>query len=191
MSLFTEFSTRARAKRSAGLYKSVGSVLLEKLEKQAKVAKHDIFLSHAYKDREIVTGLALLIEDLGYSVYIDWRDDPSLDRDQVTVQTARQLKERMTQSKCLFYSVTPSATDSIWMKWELGYKDGDNNRAAILPVSATSTEDYSGQHFLGLYPYVSAGNDSGGKPRLWIHRSKSCYVNFEAWLSGGEPSEHA
>lgn len=192
MALFTESETRSRAKQYSQLYKSVDSLLTEKLRKQASVTQHDIFLSHAYRDKEIVIGLALLIEDLGYTVYIDWRDDPLLDREKVTVETAETLKGRMRKSKSLLYSVTPSATDSVWMKWELGYKDGNNNRAAILPVSTISTDDYKGQQFLGLYPYVSGGTGRfDGRSRLWIHRSRTCYIDFDSWLSGSEPKEHS
>jgi len=139
----------------------------------------------------MVLGVALTIEDLGYSVYLDWRDDPSLDRKNVTPATAEKLRERMRASRCLFYSVTPKATESTWMKWELGYKDAHNNRTAILPVIGSMTEDYDGQQFLGLYPYVSDGNDTAEKPHLWIHRSKTCYVKFEKWLAGAEPNEHS
>jgi len=30
-------------------------------------------------DKELVLGVCLTLEDLGYSVYLDWRDDPTLD----------------------------------------------------------------------------------------------------------------
>lgn len=100
MSLFTESKVRARAQQVTGMYKSAASVLAEKVEKQAGVAGHDIFLSHAFDDRELLTGTVLLIEDLGYSVYIDWQDDPTLDCKQVTPATAAKLRERMKASRC-------------------------------------------------------------------------------------------
>ncbi|MBI3657877.1 MAG: toll/interleukin-1 receptor domain-containing protein [Acidobacteria bacterium] len=148
-----------------------------------------MFLSHAYTDRELVLGLALMIEDLGYSVYIDWRDDPHLDRSKVTPETAAKLKARMKVSRCLLYSTTSNASDSKWMPWELGFKDGDNTRAAILPVVQYSTTTYQGQEYLGVYPYVDAGNDRTGKRRLWVCRSSTCYVDFDSWLEGSEPAE--
>jgi hypothetical protein len=46
------------------------------------------------------------LEDLGYSVYLDWRDDPTLDRKRVSPATAAKLRERMSASKSLFYSTT-------------------------------------------------------------------------------------
>lgn len=191
MSLFTESRVRTRARRETTT-KSAGTILVERARKQATFSKTHIFLSHAFDDRELLVGAVLVIEDLGYSVYIDWRDDPSLDRTKVTPATAAKLKERMNASECLLYAATPNATESTWMKWELGYKDGQSNRAAVLPIVGNVTEVYNTtQQFLGLYPYVSDGTTNDGKQHLWIHRSSTCYVEFGAWLAGHEPTERS
>ncbi|KAF0192311.1 MAG: hypothetical protein FD165_936 [Gammaproteobacteria bacterium] len=189
MSLLTESIVRARAQRAAGVHRNLSTVLTERIQKQAAAARHDIFLSHSFDDRELVLGVALTIEDLGYSVYLDWRDDPSLDRKNITEQTAGKLRARMKTSRCLFYSTTENASNSKWMPWELGYKDGNNTRVAILPVSRVVTSSYQGQEYLGIYPYVSDQNDTEGKRRLWIRRSLTCYVSFDSWLEGHEPAE--
>ncbi len=204
MALFTEFEIRARAKEQARqeprwlfLEASLSSsilltkILLTKHTQEQEFKSHfDVFLSHAYEDHELLYGTVLSIEDLGYSVYIDWRNDPDLDRSSVTPETANRLRERMSNCKCLFYSVTPSAKESAWMKWELGWMDGCKNRAAILPIVANKTERWSDQEFLGLYPYVSNGTiPHTEKEALWIHRSESCYVRFDYWLDGKEPYE--
>lgn len=189
MSLLTESTVRARAQRAAGVYRNFANVLTEHMQKQAVVAQHDIFLSHSFDDRELVLGVALTIEDFGYSVYLDWRDDPSLDRKNITEKTAEKLRVRMKASRCLFYSTTENASNSKWMPWELGYKDGHNTRVAILPVSRVATNSYQGQEYLGVYPYVADQNDTEGKHRLWIRQSLTCYVNFDSWLEGHEPTE--
>jgi hypothetical protein len=69
MSLLTTAAVRARAKRATPAYLSAASVLQEHIKKQASVEQHDIFLSHAYDDKELVLGVALTLEDLGHSVY--------------------------------------------------------------------------------------------------------------------------
>jgi hypothetical protein len=189
MALFTESAVRTRARAGTPLQKSALAVLTERVRDQASAAKHDIFLSHAFADRELVLGVALMIEDLGYSVYVDWRDDPYMDRSEVTPETAATLKARMKGSRCLFYSTTSNAADSKWMPWELGFKDGDNTRAAVLPLVQYTTTSYQGQEYLGIYPYVDAADDKGGKRRLWVRRSSTCYVNFDSWLEGVEPAE--
>jgi hypothetical protein len=193
MALLLESTLRARAQRETGTLKTAYGALNEHMEKQSKVSQHDIFLSHAYEDKDVVLGAALTIEDLGYSVYIDWREDPSLDRSKVTAATAAKLRERMRACKCLFYSITPSAADSVWMKWELGFKDGMSNRTAILPVVTSGNgDDYQGQQFLGIYPYVSDGlMVSNSKNFLWIHRSQKRYVTFDQWISGQEPYDRS
>jgi hypothetical protein len=42
--------------------------------------------------------------------------------------------------------------------------------AAILPVSEGGSEgnEFAGQEYLGLYPYVTVSNDTSGKERIWI-----------------------
>jgi hypothetical protein len=159
------------------------------MEKQASVVGHDIFLSHAFDDKELILGVALTLEDFGYTVYLDWRDDPSLDRKNVNPTTALKLRERMRNSKCLFFATTENTSNSKWMPWELGFKDGQNNRSAILPLQATSPVDYKGQEYLGIYPYITQQRSDKLEERLWVRRSRTCYVVFEAWLAGAEPSE--
>ena len=94
----------------------------------------------------------------------------------------------MRVSKCLFYSTTDSSGSSKWMPWELGFKDGQNTRAAILPIQATTPTDFRGQEYLGIYPYAVQEKSQTGKDRIWIHRSSTVYVVFEDWLNGTEPT---
>lgn len=189
MALFTESEARGRARAVITIQKSASAVLTEHVRTQRSAAGHDIFLSHAFTDRELVLGAALMIEDLRYSVYIDWREDPYLDRSKVSQDIAAKLRERMQASRCLFYSTTSNASDSKWMPWELGFKDGDNTRVAVLPLVQYATTSYQGQEYLGIYPYIDVSNDDAGKRRLWVQRSPTCYVNFDSWLQGSEPTE--
>jgi hypothetical protein len=59
----------------------------------------DIFLSHCFKDKRLTDGLTEQFERIGYTVYIDWRDDPYLDRSRVNSKTAGVLRDRLTSSK--------------------------------------------------------------------------------------------
>jgi hypothetical protein len=87
-------------------------------------AKFDVFLSHSYGDAAAILGVKKLTNSLGLSVYVDWIDDPDLDRNEVTKKTARRLRARMRSSSCLVYMHSPNASKSAWMPWELGYFDG-------------------------------------------------------------------
>ena len=113
----------------------------------------DIFLSHSFHDAEIIAGVARLIEQDGTSVYVDWRDDPLLDRSRVTPETAGRLRERMAHCRFLLYATSPNTTNSRWMPWELGYFDGlRGGKVGILPVVSRMGETFVGQEYLGLYP---------------------------------------
>jgi len=152
----------------------------------------DIFLSHSYLDKELILGITDYLEKMGYVVYVDWKQDQQLSRDNVTKETAQVVRGRITQSKSLFFATTEAAKDSKWMPWELGYMDGQKGKSAILPVSPieTSSDKYKGQEYLGVYPYITGSNDTSGKPRLWVHEDAETYVMFEAWLGGKQPYKH-
>lgn len=134
MALFSESKIRARADRSTTT-RTTDSVLNEKFQVTSQVTQFDIFLSHSFSDKKLILGIWLSLEDLGYKVYVDWINDRELSRSSVTKETARVLRARMLSCKSLFYATTTSSSSSKWMPWELGFKDGHNRKAAILPVT--------------------------------------------------------
>jgi hypothetical protein len=193
MALFNESDLRARADRGTPIQKSASTILNEKVLAFSSSDQFDIFLSHSFSDQKLILGIWLSLEDMGYKVYVDWIHDKHLSRDSVTKETARVLRQRMINSKCLFFATTSNSSQSKWMPWELGFKDGHNRRSAIFPVSqsSTSANSYAGQEYLGVYPYVTKGRAQGGADeRLWIHTSSTCYILFDRWLVGQEPTEH-
>lgn len=187
MSLLIRSAVRERAKQSVPRNFTAARALTERMLEQLSVNGHDIFLSHAFDDKELILGVALTLEDLGYTVYLDWRDDTSLDRKNINRATAVKLRERMRNAKSLFFATTDNTSDSRWMPWELGFKDGQNNRAAILPVQDVLPDNYKGQEYLGIYPYITQQKSEGGQEKLWVRRSATCYIDFDQWLSGKEP----
>jgi len=193
MALLNESNLRSLAKAQASrLNESTATALRKSMSASAALSSFDIFLSHSYLDKELIFGISLYLERLGYSVYVDWREDAQLNRDNVTKETAEVVRGRITQSKSLFFATTDSAKDSKWMPWELGYMDGKKGKAAILPVSPseTSSDRYKGQEYLGIYPYITGSNDTTGRARLWVREDAETYVVFEAWLAGKQPHKH-
>ncbi len=191
MSLLTTAHVRERAKKEATRYTfSMDSLLESKMAKQASVSSYDIFLSHAFSDKDLILGIALTLEDLGYSVYLDWRNDPDLDRNSVTPATAQKLRERMRSSNCLFFA-TERSSNSKWMPWELGYKDGHNTHSAILPLREGESNSFTGQEYLGIYPYVNQAKSKNGQEKLWIHDAPDSYIVFDDWLKGKEPHKRS
>lgn len=186
MALFTEATIRKRAQaelRKTGLSKRADQVILESLASYTSGQNYNIFLSHSIRDAELILGMKGTLEDLGYSVYVDWIDDPQLDRSKVTPATADKLRQRMTSSASLFFVTTANADDSKWMPWECGYFDGIKKKVAIAPIKTqTNDNSYSGQEYLGLYPYVVQQPNKQGKEMLWVRRSNSRYIDYDTWV---------
>ncbi|MCE9555392.1 MAG: toll-Interleukin receptor [Planctomycetes bacterium] len=157
----------------------------------------DIFLSHSYHDAQVnmkrLLGIKAIMEELKYSVYVDWIID-NMSRETVTSQTASTLRRRMFHSRSLLFATSQTSHQSKWMPWELGYKDGqssdggDLGRVAILPLAqAKGYADYEGQEYLGVYPYVDRTKDTDGVLSLWVNEDANTYISFDSWLQGKKP----
>lgn len=152
---------------------------------------YDIFLSHSYKDADMIFSIKDIIEDMGFSVYVDWITDPHMDRSNVTADTAEVIRRRIVSCRCLVYVPSENSLESKWMPWELGYADGaKDGMVAILPISKSSysTNAYKGREYLGLYYYITEDIINGTKTRtLWTRKDATSYVIFEDWLKGKLP----
>lgn len=145
----------------------------------------DIFLSHSYFDALEILALKEMIENTGYSVYVDWIVDKQMSRKDVTAATAETLRARMKRCDCLFLVTLSSSPESKWMPWELGFFDGLKGKVAILPISYAETYSYIGQEYLGLYYYVTHGPSTEETHMLWVHETETKYVSLDAWLKHG------
>lgn len=188
MALFTESSVRQRAQaevRKSGVVKNANQLVLEAYASYTPSKIYDIFLSHSIRDAELILGMKAIFEDLGYSVYVDWIEDPQMDRSKVTAATADQLRQRMGSSKSLFFVTTSNAESSRWMPWECGFFDGKKEKVAIVPIQAKSTNNnsYSGQEYLGLYPYIVKQQSTSKKEMLWVMKNSTTYVSYDTWVS--------
>jgi len=171
------FSYNELKRNYEGIVESIESLDLEGYKSADRISinpydEFDIFLSHSYRDKEIIPYLKKELEDMGYSVYVDWITDKLLSREQVTKETAKVLQKRMKQSKFLFFATSENSPNSKWMPWELGYFDGiKNKRVAILPISKEEndfSENFKGQEYLGLY--------------CWVVKDKKEYSSYEEKL---------
>lgn len=181
-----EFRNRSRETR----YFSATTILNENRQIADSIKEFDIFLSHSSNDKEIIAGLSLILQDMGYTVYVDW-GDPGLDRNNVSPETAAILRERMKQSKSLIYAFSENASNSKWMPWELGYFDGlKDSKIAVLPISQSSQFSYKGTEFVGLYYHIqidkilNTDNDA-----IWVYNGDD-YVNYKYWINGEKPYKH-
>ncbi|MEZ0276774.1 MAG: hypothetical protein ACAH88_17835 [Roseimicrobium sp.] len=142
----------------------------------------DIFLSHSSLDHLQVLGIYYLLVGRHYSVYLDHICDPLLKPTLVTRATARVLRYRMAQCKSLFVATSANITHSKWVPWELGFMDGWNAKAAVLPIVPSATPVFKGQEYFDLYPEV---RDSPGHIRpddLDIYDQNHFLASWGAWL---------
>lgn len=144
----------------------------------------DIFLSHSYLDKKIIYGIYLELEELGFSVYVDWIKDPELDRTNITSRNAIKIRQRLCESKCLFYATTNNSKRSTWMPWELGFMDGKNQKVAILPMT-DDNEQFQRNEYLEIYPYIEKVSKIGSKNGiLRVCENDDKFNSFDNWLAG-------
>lgn len=160
----------------------------KKLEEAAQefsyTETYDIFLSHSFDDARIVKVIKEMLEEGGYSVYVDWLEDDHLDRGEVSPETALVLRNRMNRCSSLIYLTSPSAEKSLWMPWELGYMDAKTNRVSVAPIIGDN-EEFEGREYLGLYPYLDLTMD-----KFYIHSNSSEWVNLDGWMQGEKPKPY-
>jgi len=134
----------------------------------------DVFLSHSLSDARAILGLRNLLTEQGMRVYVDWLDDPELDRSHVSPVTADRLRRRMQQSNSLIYATSRASRKSRWMPWELGYFDGirAGSRVSILPVEDGSGPAIDGEEYLGLYKVIEKVRSNGRLRPYAVHPSR-------------------
>lgn len=163
------------------------SALLESVENFSAIETYDIFLSHSFLDKEIILGVKLLLEKYKFSVYVDWTEDPQLDRKNVTRQSVELIKERMKSSTSLLYVLTNNSANSKWMPWELGFMDGYTGKVALLPIT-NGIDGFKEHEYLKIYPYVNEEKIlKHPNSTLWVNdpTNRNCYSTLKKWLSSG------
>lgn len=162
---------RAVGRAAVPLQKSARGMLSEQARAFDAALSYDIFLSHSFDDADAIYGVKRMIEALNLRVYVDWIDDPTLDRGKVTVKTAAVLRERMKACSSLVYAHSPNSSNSVWMPWELGYFDGIKPQQVwVLPLVTSDDSEFKGQEYLGLYPPVEKLSSLGSRINLGFDR---------------------
>jgi hypothetical protein len=183
-------------RKSASVTRNASDLLREQAGESIQ-NDFDVFLSHSYRDARTIEAdkllrLKVLLESHGLSVYVDWIVDRTVSRDRVTTENAAVIRSRMNHSRSLIYVTSATSSESKWMPWELGYKDGKNGRVAILPVVDQRVNSYHGQEYLGLYPFVTRETNVNGQMRLWLRRNDGSYVELSEWIrTGRQPFRRA
>jgi hypothetical protein len=177
--------------------RSAGTIFEEETKLYPMDYQFDIFLSHSYNDARMtmdrLLGLKAILGSFDYKVYVDWIIDSYLDRETVSSKTARTLRIRMDHSKSLVFTTSQNSQNSLWMPWELGYKDGNTaedgelGMVAILPIAQYQGQTtFQGQEYLGMYPFIDYANNTLGRQMLWVNQNGKS-VSFDAWIGGSTP----
>lgn len=186
------FYTKADARAAAATAKQNFSrhgkastrILREEANATASYEKFDIFLSHASKDADLILGVKVILENMGYKVYVDWIEDSQLDRSRVTPDTAELLRVRMRQSNSLIWVATEAASESKWMPWELGYFDGFKpKQVAILPLVDNTTDVFKGQEYLAIYPVVDKDRYTDGRTDVFVESKGKEWATLKSFSS--------
>ena len=180
-----DLRSRGQKLKKGSLSKSFSRIINEN---NKKYNSYDIFLSHRKLDAELILGIKDKLEDkYGYTVYIDWVDDPQLNRDDVNKETANVLRVKMQQSKSLIYVYSKKSTESKWMPWELGYMDGaKENKCTVLsivPSFSSIVPNYEDQEYLSIYPPLKEDFDIiMNNKQLFVYED-SGRISFKEWLN--------
>jgi hypothetical protein len=150
---FLTFDQARQLSRAAWVDRGLAESEVRKSASLSMDTEFDVFLSHSFKDAEVIRGVKIAIESAAASVYVDWIADAQLDRSQVSAGTAEILRDRMKHCRFLLYVTSAFSSDSKWMPWELGYFDGlkGSDKVGIFPLVQSEDDYFVGQEYLGLY----------------------------------------
>ena len=160
---------------------------LEEISRGFSTAKkYDVFLAHSKRDEVTIYQLYLELLSRGYRPYVDWINDPLLDRTKVSPATANVLRERIRACDTLLMAYSSNSVQSFWVQWELGYGDGaKGGRVAILPIEEAGAQaNFHRQEYLGLYPHVDIVDVS-----LYVNGTANKSKSFANWLTTTNPRE--
>ena len=142
-----------------------GESLARSLVEARQFGLSTVFLCHSHTDEALVLGLANLLYQTGWLVYVDWQDSsmPSTpDR-----QTAATIKNRIRTANYFMFLATPNSMESRWCPWEIGYADGVKSIDEIFVVPTTDESGrFYGNEYLQLYRRVDV--DSFGELGAWM-----------------------
>lgn len=179
MAWIRESDARARARGEASARRQkVEALLAEQLQRQAREPLVDVFLAHNLTDRELLLGIVLLVEDQGCRVHVDMSGQQ---------EEVHGFRARLTSASAFIFVLNPKATVPTWVPWAMGFKDGQDGRAAVLPLLPESTPGYRADGVLCAYPYVQSGRGARGDTDLWICESDLRFVTLRGWLGGKAP----
>lgn len=110
----------------------LSAIINEQFDSQKR---YDVFLSHSSLNNDLVLQLMAILNSKGLTVYIDWVEDRSaLKRELTSADTAKVLIERIKSSRAIVYVKTTQSALSLWTPWELGYAQAIGKKITVLEI---------------------------------------------------------
>jgi len=111
-----------------------------------------LFLSHSHKDKDLIQPAIAFLRSQGVKVYVDWMDEgmPEV----VSGDTARKIKQKITEHKKFLVLVSENSKDSRWVPWELGFADPTKGMAHIASFPVAEKEDFVQNEYMKIYPRI-------------------------------------
>jgi hypothetical protein len=190
MMLITETEIRTYARhvveydkkqKNAFNARSPRAILHEYVTTCSDTKSYDVFLTHSIRDAELVLGVKVLLNRYKYTVYVDWSEDPDVDKSKIAKDIADKLRKRMQCAKSLIYITTENVENFKWMPWQLGYFDGLREKVAIMPIKDAILASYHSKEFLSVYPYITRDN-ALQEDRLLINKDSKNHTSIENWF---------
>lgn len=145
--------------------------------------RYHIFISYRHEDRAYVPRVVKFLRSLQKGIYVDFLDEElSKAPDN---QTAPILRRRITQCRKLIQIITPNASSSRWMPWELGLGDGllGYANAVTLPVINERNPRIE-QDYLDMYGHIETTKSRDQTLTGWaIIYPNNTAVWFSEWLA--------
>jgi hypothetical protein len=108
-----------------------------------------VFLCHSHRDSELVEGLVTLLQEAGWSAYVDWADAQMPEKPNRT--TAARLQEKIGELDYFLFLATANSMSSRWCPWEIGYANGKMSIDRIIVCATTDGTITNGTEYLDLY----------------------------------------
>lgn len=145
-----EFSTSTKA---------IKEIAIEKFSNQSNKKfnniEFDIFLSHNYKNLDLILGIKLLLEESGYCVYVEWSKK---DRFKKLNKYKDMLRKRIKESKSVFYVICGDKKEFNFTYWKLGFFEGlKEDKVAIVPILIKNRKHLRKNKYLKIYPFLKNG----------------------------------
>lgn len=148
--------------------------------------KYDIFLAHTGIPLSLIHALALMIEEMGFSLFVDPYNIHGVKLDTTMREHVQHLKKKMPHCDCLLIAAQAHDEVSSLISWLLGFYESLNKKVAVIPIfeKDINTIDFAGKGFLEMYPYIGVAKAvQDNRKTLWVMKNRKEYINIEYWMA--------